>query len=184
MRTVRCIQEQSPPQAPSPAPDHAGTYQQCKAQTNKPFPRQRVFRLQYFSCTLSDSPYANIQAPSSFKTRKSNAGHRHVKKDHQIPAPRHFFAVVFSVCVMHDLPNPQTRRREKADFDRSGKPWSVSVLFHAANSMWICERLCWRSMHLGYVCCRKPVSSQVDLSKLIQNFVVAVKRESMIMLCF
>jgi hypothetical protein len=94
------------------------------------------------------------------------------------------FCCCFSACVMHDLPNPQTRRREKADFDRSGKPWSVSVLFHAANSMWICERLCWRSMHLGYVCCRKPVSSQVDLSKLIQNFVVAVKRESMIMLCF
>jgi hypothetical protein len=56
MRTVRCIQEQSPSQAPSPAPDHAGTYQQCKAQTNKPFPRQRVFRLQYFSCTLSKLP--------------------------------------------------------------------------------------------------------------------------------
>jgi hypothetical protein len=41
--------------------------------------------------------------------------------------------------------------------------------FHAANSMWICERLCWRSMHLGYVCCRKPVSSQVDLSELIES---------------
>jgi hypothetical protein len=61
--------------------------------------------------------------------------------------------------------------------------------FHAANSMWICERLCWRSVHLEHVCCRKTVSFsclqqtliEVDLSKLIENF-VAVKRKAMIML--